>query len=133
MSNVYLDHAATTPLDPLVLEAMLPYLKHQFGNASSAHRLGRTARVAIENSREAIAHVLQAKPETIIFTSGGTEANNLMLRGLCQPGDRLITSTIEHEAILQTATGRRAARYNVWTGCPQDQMVRSHPRSLQRP
>ena len=104
MSNVYLDHAATTPLDPLVLEAMLPYLKHQFGNASSAHRLGRTARVAIENSREAIAHVLQAKPETIIFTSGGTEANNLMLRGLCQPGDRLITSTIEHEAILQTAT-----------------------------
>ena len=104
MSSVYLDHAATTPLDPLVLEAMLPYLKNQFGNASSAHRLGRTARVAIENSREAIAQVLHAEPETIIFTSGGTEANDLMLRGLCQPGDRLITSTIEHEAILQTAT-----------------------------
>ena len=103
MSNVYLDHAATTPLDPRVLEAMLPYLKNQYGNASSAHRLGRVARVAIENCREAIAQVLQAEPENIIFTSGGTEANNLMLHGLCEPGDRLITSTIEHEAILQTA------------------------------
>lgn len=103
MRHIYLDHAATTPLDPHVLEAMMPYLKNQYGNASSAHRLGRAARVAIEESRGRIAHCLNTEPENIIFTSGGTEANNLALRGLCSTGHRLITSTVEHEAILQTS------------------------------
>ncbi|MDE2957218.1 MAG: cysteine desulfurase family protein [Bacteroidota bacterium] len=103
MHEIYLDHAATTPLHPKVLEAMLPYLGDQYGNASSAHRMGRAARVAVEHGREQIAHILHAETENIIFTSGGTEANNLALRGLCHSGDRLITSTAEHEAILQTA------------------------------
>ena len=110
MRDIYLDHAATTPLNPKVLEAMLPYLGAQYGNASSAHRMGRSARVAVEQSREQIAHVLHAEPENIIFTSGGTEANNLALRGLCQPGERLITSTVEHEAILQTAAALEQQR-----------------------
>lgn len=103
MRHIYLDHAATTPLNPDVLEAMMPYLKNQYGNASSAHRLGRAARVAIEESRGQIAHHLNTEPENIIFTSGGTEANNLALQGLCTAGQRLITSTVEHEAVLQTA------------------------------
>ena len=103
MRSVYLDHAATTPLSPVVLEAMLPHLKDQYGNASSVHRLGRAARGTVENCRDRIAQHLKAQPQEIIFTSGGTEANNLALRGICQSGDRLVTSSVEHEAILQTA------------------------------
>ena len=69
--SVYMDHASTTPLDPAVLEAMLPYMRGDFGNASSVHRLGRAARGAIEGSREQIAGFLNANPEEIVFTSGG--------------------------------------------------------------
>ncbi len=106
----YLDHAATTPLREEVLEAMLPYLREQFGNPSSLHGPGRRARVAVERAREQVAHVLGAEPGEVVFTSGGTEADNLALRGVLtgaagretgRPG--LVTSAVEHEAVLQTA------------------------------
>lgn len=97
---VYMDHAATTPLAPAVLEAMLPYFGANFGNASSVHHLGRVARGAIENSREKIAEHLHAKPEEIVFTSGATEANNLAFN-LLSAEEHLITSSIEHKAVLE--------------------------------
>ena len=101
---IYLDHAATTPLDPRVLEAMRPYLEEHYGNPSSVHQLGRRARVAIEESRERIAALIGAEPAEIVFTSGGTEADNLALRGVLHGTRRhLITSLAEHEAILRTA------------------------------
>ena len=100
--SVYMDHASTTPLDPAVLEAMLPYMRGDFGNASSVHRLGRAARGAIEGSRERIAGILNANPEEIIFTSGATEANNLALNALSSDS-HLVTSTVEHKAVLEPA------------------------------
>ena len=105
MGPIYLDHAATTPLDKRVLAAMLPYLQDRYGNASSTHRLGRAARVAIEESRESIAKHLNAHASEVIFTSGGTEGDNAALRGmLAHTGKRLVTSAAEHSAIL--AAGR---------------------------
>ena len=98
--GVYLDHAATTPLDRRVLEAMEPYLSESFGNASSVHSLGRRARFAIEESRERIAGLIGAEPGEIIFTSGGTEANNTALRGI---GGGILTCAAEHESILRAA------------------------------
>lgn len=106
-SPVYLDHSATTPVRPEVLAAMLPYFADKFGNASSIHRWGREARAAVEEAREKVAWLIGAKPEEIIFTSGGTEADNLALRGVAwahkDKGKHIITSTIEHHAILHTA------------------------------
>jgi len=107
---IYLDHAATTPLDPVVLEVMRPYLTGTFGNPSSPHGAGRAARVAVEEAREKVAAVLRCAPAEIVFTSGGTEADNAALRGVLtgealaetrRPG--LVTSAAEHEAILRTA------------------------------
>ena len=103
MATLYLDHAATTPLDPDVLAAMLPYLKTHYGNASSVHSLGRKARHAVEESRNQVAEVLCCEPGEILFTSGGTEADNLALRGALPAGRRLLTSPAEHEAVLETA------------------------------
>lgn len=100
--SVYMDHASTTPLDPAVLEAMLPYMRGDFGNASSVHRLGRAARGAIEDSRAQIAGLLNATSEEIIFTSGATEANNLALNALSSES-HLVTSTVEHKAVLEPA------------------------------
>ena len=109
MRRVYLDHAATTPLAPEVLEEMRPYLTEEYGNASSVHQMGRQARVAIEEARERVAAVLGAEPSEIVFTSGGTEADNLALKGVVaaastdeQPAG-LVTSAAEHEAVLRPA------------------------------
>ena len=101
---VYLDHAATTPLDRRVFEAMVPYLTEQFGNASSVHRYGRKARFAIEDARERIAAYLEVSPGEIVFTSGGTESNNMAIKGMGERG-HLVTSTVEHEAILKQVDG----------------------------
>lgn len=102
---IYLDNAATTPLDPRVLKAMIPYLKENFGNASSIHFLGQKAKEALERSRETIANFIGAKKEEIIFTSGGTESNNLAIKGVAfaneKFGKHLITSVIEHHAVLE--------------------------------
>lgn len=113
MRTVYLDHAATTPLDERVLEEMLPYLKNQFGNASSVHALGRKARFAVEESREKIADLIGAAPGEIVFTSGGTEADNTALKGavgaLPAGKNRIVTSKTEHKAVLQPAKALKAA------------------------
>ena len=103
--EVYLDNAATTRLDERVLEAMLPYLKESYGNASSPHGLGRKARFAVEEAHERVAAHLGAEPGEIVFTSGGTEANNLALwSGLrASGGSTLVTGSAEHESVLEPA------------------------------
>ncbi|HXZ28865.1 MAG TPA: cysteine desulfurase family protein [Terriglobales bacterium] len=104
MRRVYLDNNATTPLLPEVREAMLPYLgEEQFGNASSIHHYGQQTRAAVERAREQVAALLGCREAEIVFTSGGTEADNLALFGLAKPGDHVITSTIEHHAVLHSA------------------------------
>jgi cysteine desulfurase len=99
--QIYLDNAATTPVDSEVLKAMLPYLKEKFGNPSSIHSLGQEAKEAMENARKQVASVINASPEEIIFTSGGTEADNLALKGI--ESNKIITSSIEHAAVLEAA------------------------------
>jgi cysteine desulfurase len=108
MGLIYMDHNATTPLDPVVLEAMLPYFKEHFGNPSSTtHRYGKVAREAVEEARGKVARLINAKPEEIIFTSGATEADNLAIRGVVYAykdrGNHIITSSIEHKAVLNTS------------------------------
>lgn len=104
MRRVYFDHNATTPVDPAVREAMLPYLGEVFGNASSIHSFGQQARAAVESAREAVAALLGARPAEIVFTSGGTEADNLAIFGVVgAAGGRkkhVITTQIEHHAVL---------------------------------
>lgn len=101
-----MDHSATTPVAPEVLAAMLPYFGEKFGNASSLHRSGREAKEALEDSREKVAALLGARAEEIIFTSGGTESDNLALKGIARKnrkhGKHIITTQIEHPAILET-------------------------------
>ncbi len=100
---IYLDHAATTPLRSEVLEAMLPFLTSDFGNPSSAHAFGRAARAALDEAHERVAARLNAEPREIVFTSGGTEANNLALKGAAWAGKarghRLVTTAVEHHAV----------------------------------
>jgi cysteine desulfurase len=101
--RVYLDYNATTPVAPEVLDAMLPYFTHAYGNASSLHSPGQEARLAVENARESVASLIGAKPAEIVFTSGGTEADNLAIFGMVSGalGKRhVITSAIEHHAVL---------------------------------
>ncbi|MBI2873689.1 MAG: cysteine desulfurase NifS [Firmicutes bacterium] len=106
MRRVYLDHSATTPVRPEVLEAMLPYLKENFGNASSIHSFGQDARRAVEEAREKTAQAIGADPKEIVFTSGGTESDNLAIRGVAlakeKKGRHIITSAVEHHAVLDT-------------------------------
>jgi cysteine desulfurase len=108
MTDIYLDHSATTPTDPRVVEAMLPYFTQTFGNASSGHRFGRLAEYAIDEARETVAGVLNCKPSEIVFTSGGSESDNLAVRGaawaarLKHGKTHLITTSIEHGAIGKT-------------------------------
>ena len=103
--TVYLDHAATTPVDPRVLENMLPYFTDHYGNASSIHEFGREANVAVEEARQKVAYAIGAEPKEIVFTSGGTESNNSVLRGAIEATGkkRVITSNAEHHAVLHTA------------------------------
>ena len=100
MQRVYLDNNATSPLLPEVLEAMRPYYAERFGNASSIHQQGQHARAAVESARESVAALLNCRPAEIVFTSGGTEADNLAIFGIAAAGDHVITSTIEHHAVL---------------------------------
>lgn len=117
MRRIYLDHAATTPLDPRVFETMRPYLLEHFGNASSVHGAGRKARFAVEESRERVASLLGAEPGEILFTSGGTEANNAALHGT---DGGLLTSAAEHESILRPAETlqRRGRQVRILTPDP---------------
>ena len=104
-TRIYLDNAATTPLDERVLEAMLPFLRENFGNPSSIHGHGRTVRSALEKARKKVAELLNAAPAEIFFTSSGTEADNMALRGAVAAHNltHLITSPLEHHAVLHTA------------------------------
>jgi cysteine desulfurase len=106
MQDIYLDHAATTPLWPEALEAMLPYLREQFGNPSSTHRFGRAARSALEEARERISAVLGARRSEIVFTAGGTESDNMAIlgrwRAVPEPGG-VACSAVEHKAVLMAA------------------------------
>jgi len=102
-----MDHSATTPVAPEVLEAMLPYFRERFGNPSSLHSFGLEARTALEESREKVARLLGADPEEIIFTSGGTESDNLALKGIAyknrSEGRHIVTTSIEHPAVLEVS------------------------------
>jgi cysteine desulfurase len=102
MHRIYLDNNATTPVLPEVFEAMRPYFGDQFGNASSIHHHGQQTRAAVEDARESVAALLGCRAAEIIFTSGGTEADNLAIAGLIAAGDHIITSIIEHHAVLLT-------------------------------
>jgi cysteine desulfurase len=100
MRRVYLDNNATTPVLPEVLEAMRPYFGEHFGNASSIHHHGQETRAAVERARVSVAALLGCRASEIVFTSGGTEADNLAVFGLARAGDHVITSTVEHHAVL---------------------------------
>ena len=102
MRRVYLDNNATTPVLPEVFEAMRPYFAEHFGNASSIHHHGQETRAAVERARESVAALLGCRASEVVFTSGGTEADNLAISGVTQPGDHVITSTIEHHAVLNS-------------------------------
>jgi len=102
MKRIYLDHAATTPVAKEVLLAMQPFFSERYGNASSLYSLGREAKEAIEDSRVKAAKVIGAEPREIIFISGGSESDNMVLRGIPKTGDHIITSAFEHHAVLYT-------------------------------
>ena len=113
--RVYLDNNATTPVLPEVLEAMRPYFGEHFGNASSIHHHGQETRAAIERARGSVAALLGCRASEVVFTSGGTEADNLAIFGLARSGDHVIASTIEHHAVLNTC--KRLAKYPEPPGC----------------
>lgn len=105
MQPIYLDCNATTPVDPRVLEAMLPYLREHFGNPSSSHPYGVQARLGVEQARRQVAALLGGEPDEIVFTGSGSEANNLAIKGIAEAnrdrGDHIITSQVEHPAVLE--------------------------------
>ncbi|HVO10539.1 MAG TPA: aminotransferase class V-fold PLP-dependent enzyme [Vicinamibacteria bacterium] len=107
MRRIYLDHNATTPVDPRVLEAMLPWLREDFGNPSSLHWFGQRARAAVEEAREQVAALVGAEAHEIVFTAGGSESDNTALRGVASrarpPRRGLVVTAIEHHAVLHTA------------------------------
>ena len=107
MNRIYLDNAATTKIDEQVLDAMMPYLKDDFGNASSIHSFGKSAKVLLEDARDTIAEFINASPKEIFFTESGTESNNFAIKGIAfkfpeQEKKHIITSSIEHSAVLDT-------------------------------
>jgi cysteine desulfurase len=103
MRRIYMDANATTPVLPEVLEAMVPYWAAEFGNASSIHQPGQRARAAVDRAREQVAKLVNCRPAEVVFTSGGTESDNMALFGVVGPGDHLITTAIEHHAVLHAA------------------------------
>src|SRR4051794_6549528 len=131
MRRAYFDNNATTPVLPEVLEAMRPYFSEHFGNASSIHHHGQETRAAVERARESIAALLGCRAAEIVFTSGGTEADNLAIFGLAHPGDHIITSTIEHHAVLN------ACKHLEKSGCevsyvPVDEHCLVNPEDIRR-
>jgi len=132
---VYLDHSATTPVRPEVLAAMLPYFANKFGNASSVHRWGYEARQAINDAREKVASLIEASPNEILFTSGGTESDNLAIRGVAHSrkakGKHLITSQIEPHAVLHTFEALQKEGFEV-TFVPCDKYGLIDPDDIKR-
>ena len=131
MRRVYLDNNATSPLLPEVFDAMCPYFLEKFGNASSIHQQGQQARAAVENAREHLAELLNCRAAEIVFTSGGTEGDNLALFGLVNPGDHVITSAIEHHAVLNACKRVESLGCDV-TYLPVDGQAQVDPDDLKR-
>jgi cysteine desulfurase len=131
MHRVYFDNNATTPVLPEVLEAMRPYFGEHFGNASSIHHHGQETRAAVERARESVAALLGCRASEIVFTSGGTEGDNLAIFGLAQAGDHVITSTIEHHAVLNSCKHLEAAGCEV-TYVPVDGRCLVDPNDVRR-
>ncbi len=135
MRKVYLDHNATTPVRPEVLQAMLPYFSEKFGNASSIYGSGQEAKVALEEAREKVAEILGASASEIFFTSGGTESDNLALKGTAfgngKRGKHIITSKIEHPAVLESCKFLEKEGFEV-TYLPVDSQGFVHPEDLRK-
>ena len=116
-NRIYLDHAATTPLDERVLQEMLPYFGEKFGNANSVHSFGGEASLAVDTARRKIAELLGAKPNEIYFTSGGTEADNWAVKGVAEArrerGKHVIASSIEHAAVLSSCAALKERGYEI--------------------
>ena len=133
--RVYLDHSATTPVRAEVMSVMMPYFAGHFGNASSVHRWGREARAAMDDAREKVAALIGAEPQEIIFTSGGTEADNLAIRGTAWnkrlKGNHLITSAVEHHAVLHTCETLEKEGFEV-TYLPVDKHGMIDPADVQK-
>jgi cysteine desulfurase len=127
---IYLDHAATTPLRPEVLDAMLPYLREHWGNPSSIHTAGRRARQGIDEARETVAGILGCRTRDVVFTSGGTEADNLALKGIAWAssarGRHIVTSSVEHKAVLHACAVLERHGFEV-TYLPVDRYGRVDP------
>jgi cysteine desulfurase len=131
MRRVYLDNNATTPVLPAVLEAMQAYFGEHFGNASSIHHHGQETRAAVERARESVAALLGCRASEIVFTSGGTEADNLAIFGLVEPGQHVISSTIEHHAVLNSCRHLAASASDV-TYVPVDGRGLVDPEDVRR-
>ncbi len=131
MRRVYFDNNATTPVLPEIFEAMKPYFSEHFGNASSIHHHGQETRAAVERARESVAALTGCRASEIVFTSGGTEADNLALSGLAQPGDHVICSTIEHHAVLNSCKHLQSAGCEV-TSVPVDSRGLVDPEDVRR-
>jgi cysteine desulfurase len=131
MRRIYMDANATTPLLPEVLDAMRPWLLDHYGNASSIHYPGQQARGAVERARTSVAALLNCRESEIVFTSGGTESDNLAIFGLVQPGDHVITSSIEHHAVLHAAERLRDRGLEV-TFLPVSSDSRVDPEEVRR-
>jgi len=131
MRRVYLDNNATTPVLPDVFEAMRPYFTEHFGNASSIHHHGQETRAAVENARESVAELLGCSASEIIFTSGGTEGDNLAIAGLLASGGHVITSSVEHHAVLHACQHAGEAGAEV-TVLPVDRRSQIDPADVRR-
>jgi cysteine desulfurase len=133
--RIYMDHNATTPVHPEVVDAMMPFFRERFGNPSSLHSFGQEARQALEDARQTVASALGARKEEIVFTSGGTEADNLAILGvasaLCSKGRHIITSKIEHPAVLATCAHLRSIGFGV-TEVPCDDVGTVDPEAVRK-
>jgi len=131
--TVYLDHAGTSPMDPRVLEVMMPYFSQLYGNPSSIHTVGQEARYALDESRERVAKVLQCRAREVVFTGGGTESDNCAIYGVAtalqETGNHIITSSAEHHAVLHTCQNLDGLGFNV-TFLPVDAYGMIHPEAV---